>query len=82
MTQPDPPDHQPTTVCPECGGPSREIVYGLPGGKMIDDARAGRVHLGGCCIFPDSPDRACTVCDHQWQSPRFRQSFSDLLDLT
>ena len=80
MTQPDPPDHQPTTVCPECGGPSREIVYGMPSEEFAEAADDDIV-IAGCCIDVDVPDRECKVCEHQWQSPDFRDDLRKLLGL-
>lgn len=82
MTQPDPPDHQPTTVCPECGGPSREIVYGMPSEEFAEAAEASDdIVIAGCCIDVDDPDRECKVCGHQWQNPGFRDGLREHLGL-
>src|SRR5882672_1624325 len=57
--------------CPACGSLQvAEVVYGLP---MLDqlrpDLEAGRVILGGCCLFEDSPQWKCHACGHEWGRP-------------
>jgi len=37
--------------CPKCGSKnSVKIVYGMPSFKLFQEAEAGKVKLGGCCI--------------------------------
>ena len=53
--------------CPYCGSKnSIRIVYGYPSHKLFIDAEAGRVKLGGCCIFESSPEYFCKDCEHEW----------------
>jgi hypothetical protein len=55
--------------CPRCGSADVvPIVYGLPSRKMIEDCHAGRIALGGCCVFPHYPDHLCDSCGHKWQN--------------
>jgi rRNA maturation endonuclease Nob1 len=54
--------------CPRCG--SKHIVpieYGYPSREMFEDARYGRIVLGGCLVTPDSPDHLCDSCGHEWR---------------
>ena len=53
-------------VCPRCGGPAKPIVYGLPGPELQQQATAGEVLLGGCCIDADSPEFGCVRCGFEW----------------
>ena len=52
--------------CPHCGGKVVPIVYGGPAPEMMADAERGKIILGGCCISPNSPDYACTVCGQRF----------------
>jgi len=57
--------------CPKCGSDSiAEILYGLPAydEQMERDLEAGKIVLGGCCIFDDSPRWHCNKCEHEWGS--------------
>ena len=38
----------------------------MPGEILQKDAFEGKVHLGGCCIVGDQPDRHSNACEHQW----------------
>jgi hypothetical protein len=43
--------------CPRCGSQHVvKIVYGYPSREMFEDAREGRIALGGCTVWADSPD--------------------------
>ena len=50
------------TRCPECGGRQVPIVYGLPAPEAEEQARQGRVILGGCLVGEDDPDFQCDSC--------------------
>ena len=56
-------------VCPKCGGEDvAHILYGFP---LYDEAlknalEKGEIHLGGCCIDPDSPAYHCNECDEEF----------------
>ncbi|MHC5111152.1 MAG: hypothetical protein ACYTHJ_14880 [Planctomycetota bacterium] len=59
----------PPLQCPKCG--SRHvipIVYGLPSDDAIAEAEAGKIYLGGCCVFRDDPEFACGECEWQWNA--------------
>ena len=54
-------------TCPRCGSRGAlPIVYGMPFPEMVEESAAGRVALGGCVIFPESPDWRCVACGHHW----------------
>ena len=56
-----------TYMCPQCD--SRNIVpiiYGMPGIELQELEMMGKVHLGGCGIREEGPDRHCNDCEHQW----------------
>lgn len=44
-----------------------DILYGMPSVEAFEMAERGEIVLGGCCIEPDSPERQCTACGHQWR---------------
>ena len=52
-------------ICPRCRAEIRPvpIVYGLPDSKLMVDAEAGRIRLGGCIVGAESPDYACPECE-------------------
>lgn len=53
--------------CPKCGSKnSLKIIYGLPGIKLVMEEAEGKVKLGGCCIFENSPEYYCTECENEW----------------
>jgi formate-dependent nitrite reductase cytochrome c552 subunit len=55
-------------ACPNCSSPKvRRIIYGLPTGELLKEAKKGKILLGGCCIELNSPDRQCKDCGHTWQ---------------
>jgi len=57
------------TACPSCGAnDSVPIVYGLPGPELMEEAKAGKVAIGGCIVTSDNPTRECTACGHRWRS--------------
>ena len=60
--------------CPFCG--SHEVVpilYGLPGPEMMEQAEAGKIALGGCCVTGDDPNWHCNKCGHEWGRPKERE---------
>lgn len=53
--------------CPHCGSRSSiKIVYGYPSPELFNEAEAGKVKLGGCCIYQGSPEYFCKECEHGW----------------
>ncbi len=53
--------------CPSCG--SRKtvpIMYGYPSSDGIEEARQGKIELGGCIVTGDDPKEHCTECGHRW----------------
>ena len=53
--------------CPKCGSKnSGEIIYGMPSYELFQEAEAGKVKLGGCCIGENDPDYFCKDCGHEW----------------
>jgi len=54
--------------CPRCH--SDEVIpvaYGVPTPKLVEEAMAGRVAIGGRVAGPEAPDWRCVVCDHEWR---------------
>lgn len=50
-------------VCPACGKAKVvKIVYGLPTPDAAEDADAGRIILGGCCLTEIGPAWGCLAC--------------------
>ena len=57
-----------STTCPKCGSQDvLPILYGMPSREMTEESIAGKIALGGCVIFSDSPDRLCGNCGHDWR---------------
>jgi hypothetical protein len=55
--------------CPRCDSQDViSVVYGLPSEEMVEESIAGRVALGGCTVWPGSPDHACQNCGHEWRT--------------
>jgi|SRR3989344_2303598 len=53
-------------TCPNCSSQNTcQILYGLVGldDKLNEDLGAGRVHLGGCVMSGEDPDRHCNECE-------------------
>jgi hypothetical protein len=54
--------------CTRCDGSAIvPIVYGLPGGALIDAAGRGEILLGGCIVGPQ--EWACLDCGYAWPLP-------------
>ena len=58
--------------CPHCGARGLvPIVYGMPAGDIVEQARLGRVAIGGCIITVDDPEHQCVECGVQvWADGR------------
>lgn len=55
--------------CPQCGAMKIvPVVFGLPGGELMERARRGEVSLGGCMPQPGVLG-ACKACGH-WRTTR------------
>lgn len=53
--------------CHKCGSKNTlKIIYGLPGPVLFQDAEAGKIKLGGCCIEEGDPEYACKACGFEW----------------
>ncbi len=54
--------------CPMCGGDPARVAYGMV--AMTDELKKkmkrGKVALGGCTIFPESPKWVCNKCGYGW----------------
>lgn len=67
-------DHERPKHCPRCQSTDIvPIVYGLPGPELLDEARAGKIALGGCCIDQGSSDYQCRACGRSWQTEAWRR---------
>jgi hypothetical protein len=38
----------------------------MPSSELFEEAEAGKVKLGGCCIIEDGPEYFCKDCEHEW----------------
>ncbi len=45
-----------------CDVPMIRIVYGFPGGELVEAAKRGEVELGGCVVSGDRPLFRCRRC--------------------
>ncbi len=55
--------------CPSCGASGvSAILYGLPvvDEELDRDLDAGRIALGGCCVWEGMPSWRCSHCHHEW----------------
>lgn len=55
--------------CPRCGSTHVAVYrYGLPDDieSLEPDLDAGRISLGGCTVFDDSPRYHCNACGSDW----------------
>lgn len=49
--------------CPRCGSTDAiRILYGYPAFEMFEAAERGEIRLGGCMVWPESPDYECRGC--------------------
>lgn len=54
-------------MCPACGSVNIvKIVYGYPCFELFQNAEAGKVRLGGCCISDSDPEYFCRDCEKEW----------------
>ena len=53
-------------VCPTCGTKMVGIVYGYPGGDLLDRSFRGEVVLGGCVVTGLDATHQCQE-GHQWR---------------
>ena len=55
--------------CPSCGSNAVvPIIYGLPGPELMEDAKSGKIEIGGCIVMSSNPTRKCKSCGHSWRS--------------
>ena len=70
-----------TRTCPRCKAEIRPvpIVYGFPSAEMWEDEQAGKVRLGGCVVWDESPDYSCPACEAMlpWVAPERAADFAD-----
>ena len=54
--------------CPSCGASKvLRIVYGLPDQELAEEARLGKVALGGCVITGENPEWRCAKCGWEFE---------------
>ena len=57
-------------ACPSCGASEvLRIVYGLPDQELAEEARLGKVALGGCVITGEDPEWQCAKCGREFGPP-------------
>ena len=55
-------------ICPKCGsGEIVPIVYGYPLESLMEEAKQGKVELGGCCVSDNDPDFKCKSCGSEFR---------------
>lgn len=53
--------------CPACGSTDTvKLLYGMPNQEAYGDEKRREIVLGGCCISPNSPNRACKNCGQRF----------------
>lgn len=53
--------------CAGCGSVNVvKIVYGYPSYELFQDAEAGKIRLGGCCISDSDLKYFCKDCEKEW----------------
>lgn len=58
---------EPVPNCPQCASSKvARIHYGEVDEEVILESEAGKIVLGGCCVFEDSPRWCCLKCKHTW----------------
>jgi hypothetical protein len=58
-------------ACPSCGSADQvPILYGLPTDESFQLASQGKLALGGCIVWDDSPQWSCRKCGTQWGGSR------------
>lgn len=64
--------------CPNCGSTDTvPIIYGLPAEEAFEEEREGKVVLGGCIIFENSPKWHCKSCGYEWGRHEAEQGDED-----
>lgn len=48
--------------CTLCGHELVNVIYGMPGPKLVEMAKSEGIALGGCSITEDSPKLYCYGC--------------------
>ena len=55
------------STCPTCNKAKLvPIVYGLPIGKMVQEAELGIISIGGCCVTGNDPELECLSCKEKF----------------
>ena len=55
--------------CPECNSKLVPIVFGMPNEQGIENARKGKIILGGCCVSFNDPTHGCLHCGWRYSPP-------------
>jgi len=64
--------------CPACGQKTGvDILYGHPIDEAFEAAERNEIHLGGCSMEIDAPERHCTACGHEWMIQRRSANHDD-----
>ena len=48
--------------CPNCGGKLIDIIYGMVDYEVGEQAKKGKVFIGGCMITGNDPIYHCNTC--------------------
>ncbi|MCD8502748.1 MAG: hypothetical protein LRY71_15145 [Bacillaceae bacterium] len=53
--------------CPKCASKNTlKFLYGMPTHEAIEQAEAGKIKLGGCCVIVGGPEYYCNDCENEW----------------
>jgi hypothetical protein len=52
--------------CPNCGHDLVNVIYGMPGPKLIEMAKSEGIALGGCSMLPERPSHYCYGCNEEF----------------
>jgi len=55
--------------CPKCKTSDAvvSIMYGMPGPEMQNEYNEGKIKLGGCMTYENSPHYHCNECKYEWE---------------
>lgn len=53
--------------CPNCGNNLINIIYGRPNQELIEQAKEGKIILGGCIINKNMPNYHCNYCNKNYK---------------
>ena len=70
-------------ICPKCLSKDSVIPirYGMPGIEMQNEYHEGKIKLGGCMVYEESPNYHCKDCKYEWPKRRPKEGLYGVDDL-